>query len=89
MEMVTCLLKLGIVIHNCSHSILATEDLCTIDSPSSDNDLNMPGHDSRPFAMDRTALNYIMFANLIQKIQITQFHNAEICGTVNGLVRGD
>jgi hypothetical protein len=80
MEMVTCLLKLGIVIHNRSHSILATEDLCTIDSPSSNNDLNMPGHDSRLFAMDRAALDYIMFANLIQKFKSPNFTTRKSAG---------
>jgi hypothetical protein len=39
--------------------------------------------------MDRAPLDYILFVNFIQEIQITQFHNTEICGTVNGLVAGN
>jgi hypothetical protein len=29
--------------------------------------------------VNRVPLDYIMFVNFIQQIQITQFHDAEIC----------
>jgi hypothetical protein len=89
MEMVPHLLKLGIIINNRSHRILAPEDLCTIHPPCSNDNLEIPDYSSRPSVMDRAPLDHIMFVDFIQKIQITQFHNTEICGTVNGLVRGD
>jgi hypothetical protein len=80
METGTRLLKLAIIsINSRSHWILTAEDTGTIDPPSSNNDLNMPDHNSRLFAVDRVPLDYIVFANLVQQIQITQFHNAEIC----------
>ncbi len=84
--MVAHLLKLGIIKNNRSHWILATKDPCTIDPSCSNDNLDMPDHHSRPFAVDRVPLNYIMSVDFIQQIQITQFHDAEICGTVNGLV---
>ncbi|KAJ7930743.1 hypothetical protein B0H13DRAFT_2531789 [Mycena leptocephala] len=34
-------------------------------------------------------LDYILFVYFIQQIQITQFHDPEICGTVNGLGEDD
>jgi hypothetical protein len=49
----------------------------------------MPDYSSCPSVMDRAPLDYILFVNFIQEIQITQFHNTEICGTVNGLVAGN
>jgi hypothetical protein len=88
MEIVTHLLKLGIIINDCSHWVLAPEDPCTIDHPSSNN-LEIPDKHSRLFAVDRAPLDYILFVDFIQEIQITQFHNTEICGTVNGLVAGN
>ncbi len=80
MEIVTRLLKLAIIsINNRSHWILAAEDPCTIDPPCSNDDLDMPDYNSRLFAVDRAPLDYIVFTDLVQQIQITQFHNAEIC----------
>jgi hypothetical protein len=38
----------------------------------------MPDDNSGPFAMDRAPLDYILFVDFIQQIQITQFHDAEI-----------
>jgi hypothetical protein len=38
---------------------------------------------------DSPPLDDVIFADLDQKIQIIQFHNTEICWTVNGLVGGD
>jgi hypothetical protein len=49
----------------------------------------MPDYSARPFAVDRVPLDHIVFANLIQKIQITQFHNAEICWVIKTLVAGN
>jgi hypothetical protein len=49
----------------------------------------MPDYSSRPSVMDRALLDYIVFANLIQQIQVTQFHDAEICWVVNELVAGN
>jgi hypothetical protein len=89
MEIVTCLLKLGIIINNRSHWILAPEDPCTIHPPCSNDNLDMPDYSARPSVMDRAPLDYIVFANLIQQIQITQFHNAEICWVVTELVAGN
>jgi hypothetical protein len=64
--MVTHLFKLAmIVINSRSHWVLATEDPCTIDPPYSNNDLDMPDHNSRLFVADSDC---ILFANLIQKI---------------------
>jgi hypothetical protein len=89
MEIVTRLRKLAIIINNHSHWILATEDPCTIYPLCSNDNLDMPDYSARPSVMDRAPLDYIVFANLIQQVQITQFHNAEICWVVNGFVRGD
>ena len=79
MEMVPRLLKLGIIINNRSHWILAPEDPCTMDPPCSNDDLDMSDYNSRLFAVDRMPLNYILSVDFIQQIQITQFHSAEIC----------
>ncbi len=87
--MVPRLLKLGIIINNCSHWILAPEDPCTIHPPCSNDNLDMPDYSARPSVMDWALLDYIVFVNFIQQIQITQFHDAEIWWAVNGLVRGD
>jgi hypothetical protein len=86
MEIVTRLLKLGIIINNRSHWILAPEDPCPIGPPCSNDNLEIPNNHSRPFAVDRAPLDHILFVDFIQQIQITQFHDAEIYGTVNGLV---
>jgi hypothetical protein len=89
MEIMTRLLKLGIIINNCSHWILAPEDPCPIGPPCSNDNLEISNNHSRLFAADRVALNYIPFVDFIQQIQITQFHDAEICWIMNGSVGGD
>jgi hypothetical protein len=82
--MVTHLLKLGVIINNRSHWVLATEDPCTIYPPCSNDDFDVPDQSSGPSAVNRAALDYVLFTDLVQKIQITQFHDTEICRTVNG-----
>jgi hypothetical protein len=59
-------------------------DLCMIDPPRSNDSLGVPDHNSRPPAMDRVSLHYVIFPDLVQNIQVAQFHKAEICWTING-----
>jgi hypothetical protein len=63
--MVTPLLKLGIIVNNRSHWILAPEDPCPIGPPCSNNDLEIPDKHSRLFAVDRAPLDYILFVDFI------------------------
>lgn len=88
MERWACLLRLEIVINRRSHWVLDSDDPCAIDPPCSNNLLDVPDN-SRPLVVDSPPLDDIIFADLVQKIQIVQFHSTEICWTVNGLVGGD
>jgi hypothetical protein len=65
MEIVTHLLKLGIIINNRSHWILAPKDPCPIGPPCSNDNLDMSDYNSRLFAVDRAPLDYILFVNFI------------------------
>jgi hypothetical protein len=78
-----------ITINSHSHRILATEDPCTIVRPYSNDNLDMSDYNSCLFAADRMPLDYIMFVDFIQQIQITQFHSSEICWLMNESLGGD
>lgn len=78
MEMLTYTFKLGIIGNHHSHWVLASENARTI-HPLCPNDRDVTNHSSCPPVVNRVALDDGLFADLVQKIQVPQWHKAKVC----------